>query len=187
MATQTLLTVEQFLDLPDTDDRVRELDRGQPLEMAPPSLEHSETITRLLYALVDFVKRSSLDLTVSQGAGFALTPDTMRIPDVFVVEKSRVRAANIIRGGWLQASPDLAVEVVSPNDSAADLDVKIHQYLESGTKTVWVVYPQTRRVMIYGSSGVRAELSEEMALTDPDLLPGFSIPVSDIFPKVDAS
>ena len=186
MATHTLLTVEQFLDLPDTDDRVRELDRGHVLEMAPPSLQHSLIATRLLYAVVDFVKRSGLDLYVSQGAGFALAPDTMRVPDLFVVEKSRVSPAVAVKGGWLQISPDLAVEVVSPNDSAAGLDLKIHQYLDNGASTVWVVYPQTRRVMVYRGSGIRAELSETMDLTEPDLLPGFHLTVREIFPEIEA-
>jgi Uma2 family endonuclease len=136
--------------------------------------------------LWNFVERSGLDLFVAQSAGFALTADTMRVPDVFVVAKSRVNPEATVKGGWLQAAPDLAIEVVSPNDSAAGLDLKIHQYLENGTSTVWVVYPQTHRVMVYRGSGIRAELSESMDLTEPDLLPGFHLTVREIFPEIEA-
>ena len=185
MATQTLLTVEQFLALPDTDDRMRELDRGQVIEMAPPSLLRCLISSRLLGVLWNFIERSGLDLFVAQSAGFALTDDTMRVPDVFVVAKSRVNPSAKVKGGWLQVAPDLAIEVVSPNDSAADLDLKIHRYLESGTSSVWVVYPQTRRVMLYRGAEVRAELSESMELTEPDLLPGFRLTVREIFLDTD--
>ena len=122
---------------------------------------------------------------IGPGAGFALADDTMRVPDVFVVAKSRVNPSAKMKGGWLQVAPDLAIEVVSPNDSAADLDLKIHQYLESGTSSVWVVYPQTRRVMLYRGAEFRAELSESMELAEPDLLPGFRLTVREIFLDID--
>ena len=105
----------------------------------------------------------------------------MRIPDVFLIRKPAARAAPVIRGGALAVAPDLAVEVVSPSDSASDLDRKVHQYLAAGTPLVWVVYPVTKNIMVYRKSGERLEFAVGQQVSDPELLPGLNIPVDEIF------
>ena len=181
MATQALLTVEKFLELPDQEGLIRELDEGRIIEMSAPSFPHAVIVATIAYLLRVFVEKTGAQFIVAQGSGFALVADTMRIPDVFLIRKPAARDAPVIRGGALAVPPDLAVEVVSPSDSAGDLDRKVHQYLAAGTPLVWVVYPVTKNIMVYRKSGERQEFAVGQQVSDPELLPGLSIPVDKIF------
>ena len=181
MATQTLLTVEKFLELPDQEGLIRELDEGRIIEMSAPSFPHAVIVATVSHLLKVFVEKTGSEFIVAQGSGFALTADTMRIPDVFLIRKPAARDAPVIRGGALAVAPDLAVEVVSPSDSAGDLDRKVHQYLAAGTPLVWVVYPVTKNIMVYRKSGERQEFAVSQQVSDPELLPGLNIPVDKIF------
>jgi Uma2 family endonuclease len=81
----------------------------------------------------------------------------------------------------VEGAPELAVEIVSPSQSAEDLEVKVQQYLRSGGKQVWVVYPITRRVHIFLASGEVTILDETQTLGPGDLLSGLSVKVADVF------
>jgi len=98
------------------------------------------------------------------------------IPDASVIQKNRLKPLDekYIKGG-----PEIAIEVVSPSDSVAHLNAKVDTYLQSGSKTVWVLFPDTRSVMVYTNDAVR-KLRGDQLIEDP-ILPGFSIPVSRFF------
>ncbi len=86
--------------------------------------------------------------------------------------------------GSYRASPDLAAEVVSKNDTALDLDRKTRQYLAAGTRVVWVVYPETPHILAHdGSGGVRS-FSAGQTLEEPELLPGFRLPLDELFAEL---
>lgn len=154
--------------------------------MARHALLHSLITSRLLHALERFVARSGKDLYVARGAGFAITSGAPRIPDLLVISRPRFAATIAAARGWLHLSPDLAVEVATPNDQAAALAATAQQYIERGTNTVWVVNPQRRTVTVYLSVGRETELSDDMVLTETELLPGFGIGIRDIFPDIRA-
>ncbi len=181
MATQTLLTVEKFLELPDQEGVIRELDEGRIIEMSAPSFPHAVIVARITHLLMVFTEKTGSEFIVAVGSGFALAADTMRIPDVFLIRKPAARDAPVIRGGALAVAPDLAVEVVSPSDSASDLDRKGHQYLAAGAPLVWVIYPVTKTIMVYRKSGERQEFAVGQQVSDRELLPGLSIPVDRVF------
>ncbi len=180
MATQTLLTAEQFLELPEEEGMIRELDEGRLVEMAPPSLIHGIIVSRVSRLLGNHVEEIGTDFWVVEGAGFRLAPETLRIPDVFMVRRSSAESMQVT-GGWYQGAPDLAVEIVSPSDNATDLDRRVHQYLNAGASAVWVFFPETRHVMVYHQDGTRLDLREGRELRLPDLLPELRIDVSRIF------
>ena len=83
--------------------------------------------------------------------------------------------------GFLERAPDLAVEVVSPSDSAAAVQSKVEDWLGAGTRLVWVVYPDTRSVTVYRSLNEAEVLSEPDALDGAPVLTDFAVPVSDLF------
>ena len=180
MATQTLLTAEQFLELPDKEGTIRELDEGRLVEMAPPNLVHGIIVSRVSTLLEIHVRETSADLWVVSGPGFQLGTEILRIPDAFLVRKSAADAMGADRG-WYKGVPDLVAEVVSPSDNATDLDRRVHQYLNAGASAVWVLFPETRHVMVYQQDGTRLDLREGQELTLPDLLPELRIEVSRIF------
>ncbi len=107
-------------------------------------------------------------------------PDTVRAPDVAVVSTARIAGHEQVIG-YLPFAPDLAVEVVSPSDSFADVETKARMWLTHGTRIVWVVEPDSRRVLIYELDRDRRELVESGDLDGGDVLPGFKVSVAKLF------
>jgi len=161
----------------------RELIRGEVMELTPPGVRHGRIQLRVGRLVEEFVDRSGLGHYVTAESGYLLAskPDTVRAPDVAVVTADRV-AGFEGEVGYLPLAPDLAVEVVSPSDSFLDVETKARMWLEHGTRVVWVVEPDSRRVLIYEPGKDRRDLGEEDTLDAPDILPGFSVPVTRVFP-----
>ena len=160
----------------------RELVLGEVLELTPPGWRHGLIQARIAHLVRDFVQESATGQFVTTECGFKLTidPDTVRAPDIAMV--SAARAAGFEEeAGYLQLAPDLAVEVVSPSDSFTDVEAKARMWLEHGTRAVWVVDPDSRRVLIYEPGRDRRDLSEEGTLDGGEVLPGFSAPVPRLF------
>jgi Uma2 family endonuclease len=107
---------------------------------------------------------------------FAVTSNDTLVPDASVIDKSRLSPR---KQKYTPGAPELAVEVVSPSDTAIHLKSKVEIYLQGGSKTVWVVFPESRSVVIYSGDALR-ELKGDQVIEDT-ILPGFSIPVSRFF------
>jgi Uma2 family endonuclease len=180
MAATTLLTSDQFLAMPEEFDqhgnRIKdELIGGEVVKMAFPSLPHDlikNQINAVLLRSLD--SRPELGLRSLVEIGTHVSDYDAFMPDVSVVQRSRLSDARIFQG-----APNLAIEVVSPSDTAKHLKRKVDAYLEGGAKSVWIVYPEARSVMVHSGDSVR-ELKGDQPLTDP-LLPGFSTPVAAFF------
>ena len=169
---QPLVTAEEFARLPD-DGMRRELVRGEVIEM-PPSAAESARVSMCIGAPVHmFAKANDAGAVYSANGGFVLMedPDIVRVPDVGFVAKERFEALAAPEG-FFPGAPDLAVEVVSPTDQAADLQAKVTEYLEAGTALVWVVYPRTRQVAIHRPAGEATVIGEDGVLTGEPVLPG---------------
>jgi Uma2 family endonuclease len=180
MATQkTLYTAEDLLRLPDTGKRY-ELVRGELLEMAPTSFGHGRVTGHAFFRLFTFVQENDLGEVLTGEPGFRLqrNPDTVRAPDIAFVSKDRIPADP---RGFPDLAPDLVVEVVSPNDTAAELQVKVGEWLRAGTRMVLVMYPDSRLVAVYRSLNDVRVLTEDDVLQGEPVLPGFSCPVRDLF------
>ena len=115
-------------------------------------------------------------------AGFLLgsEPDTVRAPDVAYVSTARIPPAGIPEGFWPLA-PDLAVEIISPHDSADLVREKVRDYLTAGTPLVWVIYPRSIEVLAYTPDGRWHTFGPNDTLEAPDALPGFACPVAMLF------
>lgn len=161
----------------------RELIRGEVMELTPPGVRHGRIQLRVGRLVEEFVDSSGLGHYVTAESGYLLAskPDTVRAPDVAVVTADRV-AGFEGEVGYLPLAPDLVVEVVSPNDSFSDVETKARMWLEHGSQVVWVVEPDSRRVLIYELGKHRRDLGDDDTLDAPDILPGFSVQVSRLFP-----
>lgn len=115
------------------------------------------------------------------GTGYVLSrdPDTLRIPDVSFVSAARLPGDEVPETFWPLA-PDLAVEIVSPHDRAEDVHSKVREYLDAGTRMVWVLWPKRRSVTVYGVGGDSRELGPEDALDGDDVLPGLRVRVAEL-------
>ena len=114
--------------------------------------------------------------------GFLLTinPDTVRAADVAFVRRERLEGVGRVRGYW-DGAPDLAVEVISPNDLYTEVDEKVAEWLEYGTRLVFVVNPRRRTVAVHRPGQPVRILSENDLLDGEDVVPGWTLPTRDLF------
>ena len=115
------------------------------------------------------------------GTGFriARNPDTVRAPDVAYVGEERLPQARV--PGYPNLAPDLVVEVVSPNDTAAEIQTKVGEWLQAGAQVVWVLYPANQSAMVYGADGAARLLHADDTLQGEPVLPGFTCRLGDLF------
>jgi Uma2 family endonuclease len=147
----------------------------------PPGGVHGIIAGLIVAFLIQWSKQGGGGL-VGVESGFIVErdPDVVRSPDVYYVRTERVPEGGAPEGFWT-IPPDLAVEVVSPGDSAEEIEEKVSEYLAAGTATVWVVYPRLRRLVAHTPDGLARTYGAEATLQSPDLLPGFSLAVKSLF------
>jgi len=176
-----MLTAEQLAATPDSGQR-QELVGGRLITEPPASYDHGRVGLRILRILARFVEEQELGEVISLETGFLLArdPDTVRAPDVAFISRETLERAGEIRG-FFPGAPDLAVEVLSPSERAADVHAKVADYLAAGTRVVWVVDPQCEQVSVYRSLLGPRILACDEELGGEDVLPGFCVTVSDFF------
>ncbi len=174
-------TADELLRLPDDGYRY-ELIEGEVRKMTPPGYEHGIVTQGLAWRLAQFVHQQKLGQVPAAETGFLIghDPDTVRAPDVSFVSNAQIQRCGL-PASYFPEAPSLAVEVVSPDDSAEEVDVKIRHWLSSGTKLAWVVYPRGRTVTVYRSLDDIRVLTEKDQLEGEDVVPGFQCLVADIF------
>jgi len=117
---------------------------------------------------------------------FRLWPDRpkeSRAPDIAFVKKERIRPEDWHR--FPAIAPDLAVEIISPDDKFEAMMEKVDEYIESGVPIVWLVFSTKREILICTASSTYHRVRD--VLTAPELLPGFELPVSKIFEGIPVS
>ena len=185
---QKFYTAEELWELshtPENDTRRFELSEGILIEMSPAGLKHGTLAMQLGRVVGDFVDANDLGITTAAETGFILFrnpngKDTVRAPDVGFVSKTRLTGE--LPDGYAPFAPDLAIEVVSPNDDAEELEQKISEYLKYGTRLIWVFYPKLQRVRVHTPKGSYM-LDIDDTLDGGDVLPGFKLALKDIFPR----
>lgn len=181
MATKAkLMTAEELLAMPDDGFRY-ELVRGELVKMPPAGHMSSFLEMRVGIKLGAFIEESGLGRAYSSNGGFRLEsdPDTVLAPDASFVRQERVEAVGD-GDGFFPGPPDLAVEVISPSDRLAEVADKVAEWLAAGTRMVVVVNPRNRTVQAHTSDGV-TELTEQDTLNGGDVVPGWRLPIADIF------
>ncbi len=179
--TKTLITAEQFLEMNLSDVRA-ELVEGEVIEMSPPGAYHGVVCIKMSSKLESFVSTHSAGVVLSE-IGFVLrrNPDLVRAPDIAFISQERVGAQGLTEKFW-PGPPDLAVEVLSPDDRLSEVLRKVGEYLEAGGRLVWVVNSKNRTISAYrGLDQVRVYTADE-ELSGEDVLPGFRLKVAEIFP-----
>ena len=176
-----LMTADELLAMPD-DGFCYELIRGELIRMPPPGHIHGRVTMRIASPLYQHVIANKLGIVYAAETGFLIhqNPDTVRAPDAAFVEQQRVENAGEVEGYWVGA-PDLAVEVVSPSDSVGYVEDKVQQWIEAGSRLVWVISPKLRTVTVYRSLTDVTTLTEKDTLDGNDVVPGFQMSVSEIF------
>ena len=181
LTTQQQMTADDLLKMPDDGFRY-ELVRGELKKMAPAGYRHGRIAIKLSTRLDQHVTHHRLGVVCAAETGFKLAtnPDVVRAPDVAFIRQERVDQVGDVEGYW-PGAPDLAVEVVSPGDTYTDVQEKVFDWLEAGTRMVVVVMPRRRTVAVYRSLTDIVMLTEHDSLDDDDVVPGWIMPVRDMF------
>jgi Uma2 family endonuclease len=174
--TTAVVTVDEFLKLPETEGERIELIQGEVICMASAGYAHERVKANTNRLLVPWLIQNPIGLVFIETA-YRLDEHNAPIPDVSMVANDRLLPG---MQGLINGAPDLAIEVVS-SETATHLQGKIRLYLKHGSKAVWVVYPEHRMIEIYNANGQMRTLEQDQILEDRDVLPGFSVPVSAIF------
>jgi Uma2 family endonuclease len=182
MTTQAKpMTADELLNMPDDGFRY-ELVRGELRKMAPPGEEHGIITVEITLSLGNHVKARHLGKVYAAETGFKLAsgPDTVRAPDVAFVSREGLEQQPPTKG-YRQGAPDLAVEVLSPGDRYGEVEEKVFDWLDAGTKMVLVVNPDKRTVTVYRSRREIHVLTEDDAVSGADVVPGWSLPLRELF------
>ncbi len=152
--------------------------------MTPVGGVRGELLLEIGRRLMEHARKHPPGRVVVGDVGFILRlpwdPERVRTPDVAFIAAERLPEGKL-PSGFIEGAPDLAVEVLSPNDNPVDLQQKVQDYLEAGARRVWVVAPEARTVTMYRPDGNARFLREHEALEGEEVLPGFAIPLAGLF------
>ena len=181
VATKPQYTPEELLALPDEKDY--ELVDGSLVKRNMSSLS-SWVGGEVFGRLAAFTEDNDLGTAWPAGHGIQCFPDApgnVRRPSVSFIRRERF-SLDELSEGYLRIPPDLAVEVISPNDLAWEVEAKVEEYLRAGVRLVWVIDPHTRTVRVHRADGTAGRLRQEDELSGEDVIPGFRCAVRDLFP-----
>lgn len=179
--TPKLMTWQELAELPDDGMRY-ELVRGELRTMPPTGLGHGDHESEFDTSLRSYVKPRRLGRVFAGEPGFvvATNPDTVRAPDVAFITHERL-AETGVPTGYFRGVPDLAVEVISPNDRYTEVAEKIAEWLAYGVRLVFVVDPRRKAVEAHRPGQPVRTFDVDDVLDGEDVVPGWTMAVRDLF------
>jgi len=182
MATKTLLTIADYMFLEEPAGVRYELSEGELIVTPSASFFHNELRDKFNSRLQTYLTSRRLGDVTSE-TDVKLAEDVVRRPGVAFYRAGRLEGVDLDQVP-LPVVPDLVIEIVSKNDRAADLLLKVSQYLAAGVQAVWLLYPSTRLAYRYTASRLEPEVRSAQdggKFEEPELLPGFALALTDIF------
>jgi Uma2 family endonuclease len=178
--TARIITAEELEKFPDDDYRY-ELVEGRVIRMSPVGYQHGRIVMRFGFLLSRHLQLGKLGVVLTEvGFKLASNPDTVRAPDVAFVRKDRIPSPD--PRGFLAGPPDLAVEVLSPDDRPSDVHAKIEEYVARGVPLVLLIDPDAKTVALFRPSTSPTTLRADVDLLDlDDVVPGFRCRLHEIF------
>ena len=161
-----------------------ELVRGVPVEMSLTGMLHQIIAATVVAKLWAHVNANHLGYVGSSEGGYILArnPDIIRAADASFIAFEHVPKSGL-QDGFFPVPPDLAVEVVSPNDRADAIMEKTEEYLQAGVRLIWMIYPKQRKVLVYRLNGTVQSLTGDDMISGEDVLPGFTLPLNELWPS----
>jgi Uma2 family endonuclease len=181
VTTLVQTTADELLRLPRGRNRY-ELIQGELKTMAPAGYEHGTLAALITSLLLMHVRAQKLGAVTASETGFKLAsnPDTVRAPDAAFISQKRLDEVGPVQGYW-PGAPDLAVEVVSPNDLYTEVSDKVAEWLEAGSGMVVVVNPRRQQVFVHAPDTDVKVLGVDDTLDGGEVVPGWQLPIKELF------
>jgi Uma2 family endonuclease len=179
MSVETkLMTADELLAMPDDGAHRYELVRGELVEMSPAGWNHGVIANRIARHLGNYVEAHNLGETPSSDTGYVVSrnPDTVFQPDASFVATPRLLSTS----KFFPGAPDLAIEVISPSDTYSEVRAKVREYLRGGARMVIVIDADEQAATITTPAG-STELTVDDAISGGDVVPGWSLPLRQLF------
>jgi Uma2 family endonuclease len=179
-------TEEELQSLPD-DGCVHELVDGELVMSPKNNFEHENICAALLTAMRTFARVRQLGVVLGSNAGYWMSNRNCRAPDISFIPKERLLKLGFSprTRKFFPGAPDLAVEVLSPGNTPAEIAARLGDFFSSGTQIVWLINPETQSAEVCRSLTRRTLLGPDGALDGEHLLPGFHCPLADLFKEWD--
>jgi Uma2 family endonuclease len=181
MTTMTIkrtATLQDLLNMP-KDGNKYELVDGE-IVVSPAGMRHSEIAVNISGLIWEFLQKNPIGKVYSSDVGIVFPNGNVRSPDVTFIGLAKLPEGRSPES-FGEIAPDLAVEVLSPNDSLKELGKKIGEYLENGVPIVWLVDPVHQTVTVYRSLTETRQFTSRDTITAEPALPGFSVPINRFF------
>ena len=181
---KTIWTDEAFMALPDTGDRY-EIVNGELVNMGNSGMEHGNICAFLAGNLAIYVRAKKLGSVCGSSTAFKMKSGNKRSPDISFVAKERLKGLKKLPKGFFDGAPDLAIEVLSPNNTFEEIHGKLVEYFESGCRLAWVINPDEESVLVYRKPQPEKLLKMTDSLDGEEIVPGFSLAIAELFTELE--
>ncbi|QYO63561.1 Uma2 family endonuclease [Leptolyngbya sp. 7M] len=177
-------TDEEFMALPKDGHRYEIVD-GELIDMGSSGALHGYICSLLVAALASYVLPKKLGVILDSSTAFKMKNGNRRSPDISFFAKERLQGMTELPSGFLDGSPDLAVEVLSPGNTVEEIHDKLVEYFVNGTRLAWIIHPNENYVLVYRPAQEPDRLLKSVdSLDGEEVIPGFTLPVADLFQKL---
>ena len=162
---------------------IHEVVNGELVMSPKNNFYHGDICSRLSAALVTYAHRHKLGAILDSSTGFWMNNRNCRAPDISFVSRARLQALGFKRATntFFPGAPDLAVEILSPNNTRSEMNERSKDFLESGTRLAWIIDAEAQRAEVCRSLSQRKLIGNGGFLEGEDLLPGFRYPLAELF------
>jgi Uma2 family endonuclease len=176
-------TDEELMSLPDVNRY--ELINGELIDIGNSGALHGYVCSILVMTLMNYILPRKLGIILDSSTAFSIKNGNKRSPDISFVSKEKLQGLEELPNGFLDGAPDLAIEVLSPNNTIAEIDQKIVEYFENGSRLVWVINLKQHYFLVYRSAQETDRLLKQANILDgEEVIAGFTMPLSEIFQKL---
>ncbi|MEG3893216.1 Uma2 family endonuclease [Microcoleus sp. AT8-B1] len=183
-ADKKIWTDAEFMAL-NRDGHRYEIVNGELIDMGNSGAKHGYICSILMILLGGYVHIQKLGAMFDSSTAFKMKSGNKRSPDVSFMAKERLQGLDELPDGFLEGAPDLAVEILSPSNTVAEIHDKLVEYFENGARLVWVIHPQEQYVLVYRSSQEPDRLLKSVnSLDGEEIVPGFTLPIAELFQKL---
>lgn len=180
--SEQLYTADDIWEMAGDNDKHFELIDGVIFDMSPTGFLHGIITNELARIVSNHIRENKLGIVTAAETGYKLTDKTVIAPDIAFVRADRVPTEPV--EGYLPLAPDLAVEVMSPSNTAGEMSRKVDLLMQHGTQLVWIVHPTTKAIDVYAKEDDKVNvnfLKDNDTLTGGTVLPNFSLKLTDLF------